>query len=981
LNSLLRNMMAQMESWEAATEFGIPETELAQYGVRRRANDVYIACLASIFDVLRVENREQQEIELAALAKTLILYSRSSAARYLRGVEKHLNQVYSSALYYLAGLPATATLLARNLDGIDGTSEEECFLQGFLGRRVVEKNVLSLLLSNILQTDTTAQLDDLHGNLSERVRSGLHDDPRKFIAAKLALACALRFKETNVWDALRQHAAGYTTDAWRPFFGNTQAFPLWELLPSQMTAIRAGLLSDDDETMSLQMPTSAGKTALCELLIYHEVKIRNRRVLFLVPFRALAAEIRDGMSQRLASAGVRVIASHGGNIPTRSETATVENADVLIVTPEKFTALAQVLPTIENQYRTVICDEGHLIDDDTRGLQYELLLTKLRGTDTEPRKVVFISAVLPNVDEIHQWLGGRPEHLAQSTYRPVETDYAFLTPQPRHKDSWQLDFNPLQARPRSYFLLRFLMKDDFRYLNPVTDRFKLIQGWQAYTSLAAATAIKASRHGSVALFTTSRGDNGIRGLSNKVMMLYESNARVTGSCPPLSNKLPDLQEFIGFQFGPEYTLTRLLKYGTGFHHGMLPQEVRRAMEDGIQNGSINILLCTTTLAEGVNLPIRTLVMHTVRRYNGRTQQWEYLPNRTIKNIIGRAGRAGKETRGRVVFVNETERNRILNVLRDAGMESAHGALYRLVKAINAFVKQHHIPLQNDVFDKQEPWFIALIDGIDFSLLDLIPPETEQQDINQHVDELLQRTLASRYCNTPELQDCLHKLFRLRAEYLQQSVTRETWPVLRKSGASPRLWRLVVESHILDHPLWKSLSNPLDEEWLKVVILQLLGLSGIETEPKVFVTVLCQWMSGSTYGEMADVCGGDVDTLLEIICRDLSYRLQDHAAKLCQLAMEQHGDQVISETARHWSSLLQYGLGSLQQLDLFERGCTERLAVWGISRHLSAKSIDLRGSELLQYLRDNGEEVTAALLADNRVPKMSFERFCQELRIR
>ena len=106
-------MMAQMESWEAAAEFGIPEYSWVEYQVLRRSDDLYIACLSSIFDALRLQQKEERESALADIAKILVIYSRSAAARYLSGVEKRLNQLYSASLFYLAGFPATATLLPR----------------------------------------------------------------------------------------------------------------------------------------------------------------------------------------------------------------------------------------------------------------------------------------------------------------------------------------------------------------------------------------------------------------------------------------------------------------------------------------------------------------------------------------------------------------------------------------------------------------------------------------------------------------------------------------------------------------------------------------------------------------------------------------------------------------------------------------------------------------------------------------------------
>ncbi|TAK63394.1 hypothetical protein [Methylobacter sp.] len=201
MNNQLRNMMAEIESWEAAAEFGIPEATWAQYQVRKRSDDLYIACLSNIFDVLRLPKSEEQKNELAALAKTLVIYSRSAAARYLSGVERRLNQLYCAALFYLADFPATAMLLASNLEAIEEILVEESFLHGFLSRRINEENKLGTMLSDILKSDSIKDFGELTTTLREEMIFGLRNDPRKFIAAKLSLSCIERFAEFNVWGA------------------------------------------------------------------------------------------------------------------------------------------------------------------------------------------------------------------------------------------------------------------------------------------------------------------------------------------------------------------------------------------------------------------------------------------------------------------------------------------------------------------------------------------------------------------------------------------------------------------------------------------------------------------------------------------------------------------------------------------------------------------------------------------------------------
>ncbi|KQC10223.1 MAG: hypothetical protein APR62_12475 [Smithella sp. SDB] len=981
MNKLLRNWLSQVESWEAAAEFGIPRDEWVKYDIIQRNEDVYIASLSAIFDALRIDDMEQKQSELWSLAKTLLVYSRGAAARYLSGVGRDLNQLYAATLFYIAGYPATATFLARNINDFSTEIAEEEFIHNFLSHDVSSVNSLTRQLA-LFVDGQTEDISDLMDNLSNSIATGIICDPRQFIAARLARECIQRFSNVNIWKLLREHAADYSTDAWKPFFATGgNAATMWELLPSQEMALTQGLMSRMETTFSLQMPTSAGKTALCELLIYQEVKIHGRFVLFLVPFRALAAEIQRDMSSRLHGLGIRILATHGGNIPTRSESSSVADAEVLIVTPEKFAALEQMIEGFSDRFQTIICDEGHLIDDESRGLGYELLLTRLRGVNVLGRRFIFLSAVLPNVSEINVWLGGDQQTFVQSEYRPVDTDYCFI--KQVSSNSYCLDVNPTEAQPRSYYLYRFLTTDDFRYTNPVTGRLKLIDGRNNFSSLACAATLKARRNGPVALFTTTRGRQGIQSLGKTLLNMVQKGIRAAQERPSETPELKELFEYVLFLLGHEHLLAQLVRIGIGYHHGRLPQEIRRAIEEGVQEGSINIIICTNTLAEGVNLPIRTMVVHTVRRYDPDRDLHFFIPKRSIKNIIGRAGRAGKETRGRIIFVNWNERVRIEQVLREQEIEPAKGLLCRLIETLHEFSLNNKKELTNELFERQRPWFLEIIDKIDLALLNLIASDAQADTLDQHLNDLLEQTLARRLCTSEELQNCLEKVFQLRAEHLVATVEQAIWPKLRKSGSAPRFWRFVNEKLLLQHPLWLELQDPLDDQWLQEVIMPLLSYEGEDTsrDHGMLQDFIKGWMSGLTYQELAEACGCNVDRILDFVCNDVGYVLQDLVAKLCQLATETHDERDLSEPARNWSSLLQYGLGTLQQLDLFERGVSDRLAVWGATRYIEATQTTLRGRDLVVYLRRNGQFLRSSLERDERVPTMSVKRFIRELRIR
>ena len=975
MDNRLRQLMAEIESWESAVEFGIPEDLWAGYQVRLRSDDLYIAALSEIFDVLREQDEAVRKKDLSELAKTLLIYSKSSAAKYLPGVERNLNLLYTAALFYLAGYPATATLAAKEIESEAFEYQEEFFLWGLLARRIEAEKPLHDMLGTLLRGGSPEDYSRALELLRASEQSGLVDNPNLFIASRLALKCLERFQVFSTWNALRAHASGFDPAIWQPFIESASTFPLWELFPSQIAAVTKGILGDANEVYSLQMPTSAGKTSLCEVLIYHEVKTRKKKVLFLVPFRALAAEIKEGISKRLEKAGVGVVASYGGNIPTRSESASVETADVLIVTPEKFIALSQSLPDLEQSFETILCDEGHLIDDEGRGLQYELLLTKLKGEAPGSKKIVFISAILPNVSGIHSWLGGDPDNLATSDYKPVETDFAFVG---KRGTTWQLDFNTIFAKPRSYFLARFLTDIDFTFTNLTTGRPNLFPARNSYLSLACASTLKARRNGPVALFTTTKGAQGVEGLTQSLISMISQRVNVASGIGAVSDELKALADYSSFQLGPQYQLTEALRFGIGFHHGDLPQEIRREMEEAIHGNIINILVCTSTLAEGVNLPIRTLVVHTIKRFNGTALK--EISRRSIKNIVGRVGRAGKETRGRIIFANESEKGYVEQVFRDQLLEPAKGALFNLVTAMNKIVVDNNLVLDNNLFEAQAVAFLIILDRIDAAIIDLMPVEFVVDDVENHISSLIERTLAFQYFETDELKNRIKEIFLIRARALLDGTSLEAFARLRRSGSTPRFQKFVDSTTILDQPEWAELTDVYASSWLSNIVLPLFSAPTTTNEiDEGFISALIiAWMNGLTYHEIAGLTGRTVDDCLDTLTHTIGFVLQDALSKTTQLAVVKYGEEAMSETALNWASMLQYGLGSLQQLDLFELGASDRLGVWSISRYLSANELDVRGQDLIFFLRLAGPDVIAHLRGDARVPVLSANRTIREL---
>lgn len=103
------------------------------------------------------------------------------------------------------------------------------------------------------------------------------------------------------------------------------------------------------------------------------------------------------------------------------------------------------------------------------------------------------------------------------------------------------------------------------------------------------------------------------------------------------------------RLGAEHPLAQVIRRGVAYHHGSLPGEVRIAIEEAVSAGVLTCLVATTTMTEGVNLPVRSVVIASQGFHGSDGEFREYIRGPKLVNAIGRAGRAAKETEGVVVL--------------------------------------------------------------------------------------------------------------------------------------------------------------------------------------------------------------------------------------------------------------------------------------------------------------------------------------------
>jgi superfamily II RNA helicase len=430
----------------------------------------------------------------------------------------------------------------------------------------------------------------------------------------------------------------------------------------------------------------------------------------------------------------------------------------------------------------VICDEGHLLGVPSRGIGLELLLARLKGREGGAPRFVFISAIVPNVEEINAWLGGNADSVIRSEYRPALAEFAVLRERPGHIVN--LEVHPHLPEAMRFTVEGFLSRTDFRFRNPASNRMRTLP----YTSIkrrAVAAARKALPMGTSVVFAANkRGDQGAIGIAEE---LQEQLSHAL-SLPNPSNfanaaKLGVAVDYLRREFGDGWIATSALTAGAVLHHGDIPQETREVLEELLRNGHIKFAICTSTLAEGVNLPIRTLVLYSVqRRLSGGAV--DPLLSRDIKNLVGRAGRAGATTKGLVICANDSQWAAVERVALDQPGENLVSALRELLDRLQRFLAAQNIALTNENLE-DSPELHTLIDGIDSTLIDLASEEITEERLVQLAVELADQTFTAQSASEPS-REVLRTVFRLRAARVAGIRTAGRLGWVRQTGAKMRI---------------------------------------------------------------------------------------------------------------------------------------------------------------------------------------------------
>jgi len=936
--STLKLWIAQSISWQTFIDFRLPKEKIANYNFIEDFDDFYLSLISNAFDILEQPViEEQNKNELLQIARGLEIYSLELKRDFFSGVNIDKNILFSAGFYYISDFSASALLLSEKFEISNYNEPIDIFISCFL-RRKFSKNKYCNLLNDFIISGNVEYLDKLYLLVKQGLSTSIQTMGLSYLSYLLAERILDKFRKNNIWYDLLQFNS---IDYWIDFITvkTEKSLPIWDFFPSQRKAIFNNIF-DTKKTTTIQMPTSAGKTAICELIIYDEFKKNpSCKILYLAPFRALASELKQSLGGSLRKHGIKVKSIYGGNIPTQEEKIAIENTNLLISTPEKFIAIEDIFPELVNDFTTIICDEGHLIDDENRGLSYELLLTRLKND----KRFVFISAIIPNIDVINTWLGGTHERIITSQYRPTKLDFAFLK---RKRTEYYLDINPTKSKPDNYFVNKFIDIDDenkeqneYRFLNNKTGNLNKYPISAKTTSVT--SALKSLPSGTVALFAASKGEHtGVRGLVNEIIKQIDYKLKFPNPIDFANqNQISLIFDYFSIVFGTSFILTKAIQYGFLFHYGDLPQLIREIIEEALRKGDIRLVVCTNTLAEGVNLPIKTMVLYSITRNvkNSITDRWEKeeISLRDLKNLVGRAGRAGQETQGLIIAINGSEYEYLKKLIEEDGIENVNGFLYNLIEALDVFIENKKEELSNELFERLGEDFLQLIDLIDKSVIHLLDNGIKIDEIDKKLNHLIENTLTFHQSN-PNQKAIVKKVFKLRSEKVIPFIKQDKFKYLKLTGLDIREFENIENTFDLTNDLLLTLENPLDTKWLDYILDDLIfNLNNIQVAIDNFGISkinlrqgIIYWLNGYWYEDISAQLQVDINKALPIVNSLICYRIQNTLASILKYAESVFAEKDIelSNEVKKWTQYLLYGVNSHLKLDLIELGLNDRIVV-------------------------------------------------------
>ncbi|KAI5798917.1 putative pre-mRNA splicing helicase [Geopyxis carbonaria] len=378
---------------------------------------------------------------------------------------------------------------------------------------------------------------------------------------------------------------------------------------------------EDDGNMLICAPTGSGKTNVAMLTILRELgkhrdpdtgvfKLDDFKIVYIAPLKALVQEQVGNFGKRLEPYGIKVSELTGDRQLTKQQ---ISETQIIVTTPEKWDVITRKATDLSytNLVRLIIIDEIHLLHDERGPVLESIVSRTIRKMETtlEPVRLVGLSATLPNFRDVATFLqvdATKGLFHFDGTYRPCPLRQEFIG---------------------------------------VTDK-KPIKQLQTMNDVCYTKVIEQAGNNQMLIFVHSRKETAktakyIRDKALEMETIQEILKSDAGTRELLQHEAEQAQDG---------NLKDLLPYGFAIHHAGMSRADRTTVEDLFGDKAIQVLVCTATLAWGVNLPAHTVIIKGTQVYSPEKGGWVELSPQDVLQMLGRAGRPQFDTYGEGIII-------------------------------------------------------------------------------------------------------------------------------------------------------------------------------------------------------------------------------------------------------------------------------------------------------------------------------------------
>ncbi len=364
-----------------------------------------------------------------------------------------------------------------------------------------------------------------------------------------------------------------------------------ELYPPQTECVEKGILTGKNTLVAI--PTASGKTLIAEMAMHNAIN-KGGKCLYIVPLRALASEKYEEFSNKGVKTGIAT-----GDFDRRDDL--LGRNDIIVATSEKVDSLLRNNATWITDITLLVIDEIHLIDSPNRGPTLEMVIAKMRFRNPA-MQVIGLSATIGNPDKLAGWLDAE---LVTSAWRPVD------------------------LRQGVFFKDCIHFRNGTRSVNAVSKNYDDL-------NLCLDTIAEG---GQCLVFVSSR--------RNAEAFAKRAAGAIKSEDPALAAYADKIQRGAETEMGR--SLAACVAKGAAFHHAGLGRPERSVVEEGFRKGLIKCISSTPTLAAGLNLPARRVIIRDYYRF-AANEGMQPIPVSEYHQMAGRAGRPRLDPYGEAVLI-------------------------------------------------------------------------------------------------------------------------------------------------------------------------------------------------------------------------------------------------------------------------------------------------------------------------------------------